>query len=85
MHELRQNVPKAWIWVEKEVQQILAELFPRDSRRLFELWKLIAQRRAERVSVLSGLDQLCLAADPLSSFESGARLSGLSFKSAIVV
>ena len=41
-----------------EVKQLLAELPPQGSRRLFGLWKQIPERRAARESALSALDQL---------------------------
>jgi hypothetical protein len=45
LYELRETVPKEWLWVLDEVGGLLDELPPEGSRRLFELWKLIPERR----------------------------------------
>ena len=45
LHDLRETVPKEWLWVLDEVKYLLAELPPDGSRRLFELWKQIPERR----------------------------------------
>lgn len=58
LKELRQKVPKEWYWVLDEVQHLMAELPLEGSRRLFELWKQIPERRAGRDHPLSPLDQL---------------------------
>ena len=58
LHELRATVPKDWQWVLEEVKTLLAELPPEGSKRLFELWKQIPERRAGRDSTHSSLDQL---------------------------
>jgi hypothetical protein len=60
LRELSEIVPKDWLWVLEEVKGLLAELPPEGSRRLFELWKQIPERRAGRDSALSALDQLRL-------------------------
>lgn len=46
LKELRESLPQQWLWVLGEVQQLLAELPPEGSRRLFELWKQIPERRS---------------------------------------
>jgi len=58
MRELSEILPKDWLWVLEEVKNLLAELPPEGSRRLFELWKQIPERRAGRDEPLSPLDQL---------------------------
>jgi len=58
LYELRETVPKEWLWVIDEVKHLLDELPPEGSRRLFELWKLIPERRAGRNQPRSPLDKL---------------------------
>jgi transposase-like protein len=58
LRELSEIVPTDWLWVLEEVKHLLAELPPEGSRRLFELWKQIPERRAGRDVPLSPLDQL---------------------------
>jgi Transposase IS66 family len=58
LRELSEIVPKDWLWVLEEIKILLAELPPEGSRRLFELWKQIPERRAGRDVPLSPLDQL---------------------------
>jgi hypothetical protein len=58
LRELRGTVPKEWLGVLEEIQRLLAELPPDGSRRLFELWKQIPERRVGQVGVRSSLEQL---------------------------
>ena len=58
LRELSEILPRDWLWVLEEVKHLLAELPPEGSRRLFELWKQIPERRAGRDVQLSPLDQL---------------------------
>ena len=58
LKELRETVPKEWLWVLDEVKGLLAELPPEGSRRLFELWKQIPGRRVGQAGVRSPLEQL---------------------------
>ncbi len=58
LYELRQTVPKEWLWVLDEIGGLLSELPPKGSRRLFELWKQIPERRAGRNRPRSPLDRL---------------------------
>jgi transposase-like protein len=46
LYELRETVPKEWLWVLDEVKGLLAELPPEGSKRLFELWKQIPGRQS---------------------------------------
>lgn len=55
---LRETVPKEWLWVLNEVKSLLDELPPEGSRRLYELWKLIPERRVRQGQPLSPLSQL---------------------------
>lgn len=58
LRRLRDTVPKDWLWVLAEVETLLAELPIDGSRRLFELWKLIPERRTGQGGPLSALSQL---------------------------
>lgn len=58
LKELRETVPQEWRKVVDEVKQIVSELPLEGSKRLFELWKQIPERRAGRDQPLSPLDQL---------------------------
>lgn len=58
LHELQEKVPEEWLWVLEEIKQLLAELPQEGSKRLFELWKQIPEKRAGRDEPLSSLDQM---------------------------
>ena len=58
LHELREIVPKEWLWVLDEIKGLLEELPPGGSRRLYELWKQIPERRVGQGQPLSPLSQL---------------------------
>jgi transposase-like protein len=58
LYELRQTVPKDWQWVLDEVKGLLGELPPEGSRRLYELWKQIPERRVGQGQPLSPLSRL---------------------------
>jgi len=58
LHELADTVPKEWLWVLEEVKTLLAELPLEGSRRLFELWKQIPERRTGQEGARSPLEQL---------------------------
>jgi transposase-like protein len=58
LRELSGTVPKEWLWVIEEIKALLAELPPEGSRRLFELWKQIPERRSGQGQPLSPLSQL---------------------------
>jgi transposase-like protein len=60
LKELRVTVPEEWGWVIDEVKRLITELPLEGSRRLFELWKQIPERRGGRDQPLSALDQLRL-------------------------
>ena len=45
LYELRETVPKDWLWVLDEVSGLLEELPLEGSRHLFELWKQIPEKR----------------------------------------
>ncbi len=58
LYQLQDTVPKEWLWVLDEINQLLAELPPRGSRRLFELWKQIPERRIGQSCERSPLEML---------------------------
>jgi transposase-like protein len=58
LRELEKSLPEEWLWVLGEIKQLLAELPPQGSRRLFELWKLIPERRTGQSGERSPLEQL---------------------------
>jgi len=58
LRELRETVPKDWLWVLEEIKSLLEELPPEGSRRLYELWKQIPERRVGQGQPLSPLSQL---------------------------
>lgn len=58
LHQLKETVPKEWLWVIEEVKDILSRLPPEGSRRLFELWKQIPERRTGQRGERTPLQQL---------------------------
>ena len=58
LHDLGGKVPKEWLWVLDEIKSLLAELPPEGSRRLFELWKQIPERRTGQAGERSPLEML---------------------------
>ncbi len=58
LHQLQDTVPKEWLWVLDEIKDLLAQLPPEGSRRLFELWKQIPERRFGQSGERSPLEQL---------------------------
>jgi len=57
LKQLRETVPKEYLWVVEEVKQLIDELPPDGSRRLFELWKAVKVRR-KGWETLAPVDQL---------------------------
>jgi len=58
LRELQEIVAQEWQWVLEEIRCLLAELPPDGSRRLFELWKQIPERRIGQAGARSPLEQL---------------------------
>lgn len=58
LHDLKETIPKKWLWVCDEVQNLLDELPPEGSKRLFEIWKQVPPQRASRDAPLQPLDKL---------------------------
>ena len=58
LKELRVTIPEDWLWMLDEVKQLISELPLEGSRRLFELWKQIPERRIGQDGPRSPLEQL---------------------------
>jgi hypothetical protein len=58
LYELRETVPKDWLWMLDEVSSLLGELLPEGSRRLFELWKRVPHRRVGLSGARTPLERL---------------------------
>jgi transposase-like protein len=58
LKELSKTLPAEWGWVLDEIKQLIAELPLEGSRRLFELWKQIPERRSGQAGPRSPLEQL---------------------------
>jgi len=58
LHELRETVPKEWLWILDEIKSLLTDLPLEGGRRLFELWKQIPERENKRHGELTPLSQL---------------------------
>jgi len=58
LRELRETVAQEWLWVLDEVKRLLEELPPERSRRLYEHWKQIPERRGGQGQPLSLLSKL---------------------------
>lgn len=58
LYELRETLPKEWVWVLDEIHVLLSDLPLEGSRRLFELWKLIPERQSLHHGRLSPISQL---------------------------
>jgi len=58
LRELQENLSQEWWWVLDEIRRLLAELPPEGSRRLFELWKQVPERRTGQAGARSPLEQL---------------------------
>lgn len=58
LRELRDIVPEDQLWVLEEIKSLLTELPPEGSRRLYELWKQIPERRVGQSGERTPLQQL---------------------------
>lgn len=58
VRELRETVPKEWLWVLDEIKNLLLDLPLEGSRRLFEIWKQIPERKRMCNGSLTPLSQL---------------------------
>lgn len=55
---LKETVPKEWLWVITEVEELIESLPPAGDKRLYALWKQVAVRRSGRGQALTALEQL---------------------------
>lgn len=64
LRELRETMPKEWLWVLEEIRKLLAELLPEGDQRLFKLWRLIPKDGSGKAnrSSLSAVCGLCSCA-----------------------
>ncbi len=58
LYQLRETVPKDYLWILDEIKALLTELPPEGSRRLFELWKQIPEKHGPPTKSHSALTQL---------------------------
>jgi hypothetical protein len=58
LRELQAILSQEWQWFLEEIRRLLAELPPDGSRRLFELWKQVPERRTSQAGMHSPLEQL---------------------------
>jgi len=58
LKELENKLPREWLWVVGEIQELMAELPPEGDRRLYALWKQVAVKRGKGNNPLTPLDQL---------------------------
>jgi hypothetical protein len=72
LRHLRQTIPKEWLWVLEEVEELLNELPADGAWRLHELWAGIPERRVGQGGALSPLSRLRMLLLRLSQHWSGA-------------
>jgi len=58
LKELRETVPKNWLWILDEIDQLMEVLPPQGDKRLYALWKQLGVRRAGRDKPRTPLEQL---------------------------
>ena len=58
LKELQETIPKEWLWVLKEIQQLLEVLPPGGSKTLYTLWKQLPGRRSLPSQSRSALEQV---------------------------
>ena len=58
LRDFRSTLPKDWLWVLDEVEELMADLPPTGDKRLLALWKQIPVRRSGHVQTHSPLQQL---------------------------
>lgn len=58
LRELQETVPKEWLWVLDEIQNLIDLLPPDGSKALYVLWKKLPGRRSKREQARSALEQL---------------------------
>ena len=58
LKQLQETIPKEWLWVLDEIQQLLDLLPPDGSQTLYALWKQVPGRRSKRNQARLALEQL---------------------------
>jgi hypothetical protein len=58
LKELRETIPKQWLWVLEEIHQLIDLLPPDGSHSLYALWKQLPGRRSIPTQARSALEQL---------------------------
>jgi transposase-like protein len=58
LRELQETIPKEWLWVLDEIQELIDSLPPDGSKILYALWKQLPGRRSQRNQPRSALEQL---------------------------
>jgi transposase-like protein len=58
LKELENKLPKEWLWVLGEIQELITELPPEGDRRLYALWKQVKAPGGRRTGQYTPLDQL---------------------------
>ncbi|HKY52705.1 MAG TPA: transposase [Anaerolineales bacterium] len=58
LQDLQETVPKQWLWVLAEIQQLIDVLPVEGSKKLYALWKQLPGRRSKRNQARSALEQL---------------------------
>lgn len=64
LRELAHSLPSEWLGMLEEIKTLLSELPPAGSKRLFELWKLIPEKRTGQSGERTPLDHLRHNSDP---------------------
>jgi len=58
LKQLQETIPKEWLWVLDEIQELLETLLPESSKRLYALWKQLPGRRSKPDQPRTPLEQL---------------------------
>jgi len=58
LRQLQETIPKEWLWILEEIQQLLDLLPPDGSKTLYALWKQVPGRRSKRNQARLALEQL---------------------------
>jgi len=58
LKELQETIPKDWLWVLDEIQQLLEALPPEGSKRLYSLWKQLPGRLSKPDQPRTPIEQL---------------------------
>jgi transposase-like protein len=58
LRQLQETIPKEWLWILAEIQQLLDVLPPDGSKTLYALWKQVPGRHSKRNQARLALEQL---------------------------